>query len=139
MTRPGGSVTAAAGGGAQIYPCDCKSYNGRQCYNCLNGAHDICEGEPRCNKSSANHRRNEIFELINLERDKQDAKWGALPRHLSDVVWLTILMEEVGECAQAILKRDWDNLKAEIIQVATVAVAWLEDSENHDNGSERAG
>jgi NTP pyrophosphatase (non-canonical NTP hydrolase) len=83
--------------------------------------------------------RNEIFELINKERDKQDAKWGALPRHLSDVVWLTILVEEVGECAQAILKCDWSNLKAEIIQVATVAIAWLEDDENHSNGSEKAG
>jgi NTP pyrophosphatase (non-canonical NTP hydrolase) len=83
--------------------------------------------------------RTEIFELINKERDKQDAKWGALPRCLSDMVWLTVLMEEVGECAEAILKRNWGNLKAEIIQVATVAIAWLEDSENHDNGSYKAG
>lgn len=83
--------------------------------------------------------RDEIFELINKERDKQDAKWGALPRHLSDMVWLTILVEEVGECAKAILKLDWHNLKLEIIQVATVAIAWLEDNENHNNGSYKAG
>lgn len=78
-------------------------------------------------------KRHEIFELINLERNKQDKKWGALPKYLSDMVWLTVLMEEVGECAEAILKRDWNNLKLEIIQVATVAIAWLEDDENHDN------
>jgi NTP pyrophosphatase (non-canonical NTP hydrolase) len=83
--------------------------------------------------------RNDIFELINKERYKQDIKWGALPRCLSDMVWLTVLVEEVGECAQAILKRDWNNLREEIVQVATVAVAWLEDSENHNNGSYKAG
>lgn len=89
--------------------------------------------------SESASKRTMMFELINLERDKQDAKWGPLPRHLSDVVWLTVLVEEVGECAQAMLKRDWDNLKLEIIQVATVAIAWLEDSENHNNGSYKAG
>ncbi len=31
-----------------IHPCSCTSYNGGQCYNCLNGAHDICEGEVKC-------------------------------------------------------------------------------------------
>ena len=80
-----------------------------------------------------------IFNLINQERDLQDVKWGALPRYLSDMVWLTILMEEVGECAKAILMRDWSNLKLEIIQVAAVAIAWLEDEENHNNSSYKAG
>jgi NTP pyrophosphatase (non-canonical NTP hydrolase) len=83
--------------------------------------------------------RTDVFELINKERDKQDAKWGALPRCLSDVVWLTILMEEVGECAQAVLKMDWSNLRVEVVQVAAVAIAWLEDKENHSNGSYKAG
>ncbi len=31
-----------------IHPCKCKYYNGKQCYNCLNGAHDICEAQNRC-------------------------------------------------------------------------------------------
>jgi hypothetical protein len=26
-----------------IHPCECRAYNGRQCYNCLNGAHDLCD------------------------------------------------------------------------------------------------
>lgn len=26
-----------------LHPCQCKAYNGGQCYNCLNGAHDICQ------------------------------------------------------------------------------------------------
>ena len=31
-----------------LHPCKCTSYNGQQCYNCLNGAHDICGGTPKC-------------------------------------------------------------------------------------------
>jgi len=31
-----------------IYPCKCKAYNGGQCYNCLNGAHHICEARGGC-------------------------------------------------------------------------------------------
>lgn len=25
-----------------IHPCNCREYNGKQCYNCLNGAHSLC-------------------------------------------------------------------------------------------------
>lgn len=32
----------------QIHPCNCKEYNGGQCYNCLNGAHKYC---PSCSKT----------------------------------------------------------------------------------------
>jgi len=32
----------------QIHPCSCTSYNGKQCYNCLNGAHEICEAKIKC-------------------------------------------------------------------------------------------
>lgn len=83
--------------------------------------------------------RRNIYTLIDIEREKQDAKWGDLPRRLQDLLWLSILVEEVGEVAQAILKRDWINLKEEIIQVAAVAIAWLEDEENHNNGSYKEG
>lgn len=31
-----------------IHPCKCTDYNGDQCYNCLNGAHDICEARKKC-------------------------------------------------------------------------------------------
>jgi hypothetical protein len=34
-----------------IHPCTCTNYNGGQCYNCLNGAHDICEARPKCGKA----------------------------------------------------------------------------------------
>lgn len=71
-----------------------------------------------------------IFTLITIERQRQDAKWGAL-RQMPNEVWLTILAEEVGEAAQAALKRNESNLIPELIQVAAVAVAWLEALEEH--------
>jgi hypothetical protein len=59
------------------------------------------------------------------ERDRQDSKWGS-QRHLSDREWLTILVEEVGEAAKDILDEKPDGLKTEVMQVAAVALAWLE-------------
>ena len=44
----------------------------------------------------------------------------------ADLLRLTVLTEEVGEVGRAILDRDHPNLRAELIQVAAVAVAWLE-------------
>lgn len=32
----------------ELHKCDCKEYNGGQCYNCLNGAHKYC---PACSKT----------------------------------------------------------------------------------------
>ena len=32
-----------------IHPCNCNNHNsGDQCYNCLNGAHNICSAETKC-------------------------------------------------------------------------------------------
>jgi NTP pyrophosphatase (non-canonical NTP hydrolase) len=59
------------------------------------------------------------------ERGNQLKKWG-VQRH-TDAVWLTILHEETGEAARAILEADEENLRAELIQVAAVAAAWIED------------
>ena len=69
--------------------------------------------------------RQEIVELIILERARQDKKWGA-DRELSNYVWLAILIEEVGEAGKAILDKDLDNLKEELIQCIAVIFAWLE-------------
>lgn len=70
-----------------------------------------------------------IFNEIEKERKRQDAKWGPIPRNLTMYEWLTILMEEVGEAAEAILNNDIDNLYGELIQIAAVAVAILEEIE----------
>lgn len=69
-----------------------------------------------------------------MERAKQDAKWGE--QNHPDLEWFAILMEEVGEAAQCISevhinptdKSDeyYDLLEYELIQIAAVAVAWVE-------------
>ena len=75
---------------------------------------------------------------VRVERARQDAKWGA-DRSQPDAIWLAILTEEVGESAEEVLALDWadgdpkaqrmirtNRLRAELIQVAAVAVAWVE-------------
>lgn len=63
------------------------------------------------------------------ERQRQDEKWGRLaqrrlevPRHM----WMSILMEEVGELAEAFLEQDRDEAYGEAMQVAAVAVTIME-------------
>lgn len=60
------------------------------------------------------------------ERARQDAKWVDQSHH-RDTTWLTILTEEVGEVAKAILQcSSYEELYRELVQVAAVAVAWME-------------
>ena len=64
------------------------------------------------------------MEKIQAERQRQDDKWGA-DRMLDNYVWLAILTEEVGEAAEATLK-ELPEVEKEVVQIAAVAVAWLE-------------
>jgi len=83
-----------------------------------------------------------MSEMINVlvdvghERDAQDEKWGDQSGH-SDLEWLAILAEEFGEVAhdanELHFRPDSDELddalacmRRELIQVAAVAVAWVE-------------
>lgn len=73
--------------------------------------------------------RSEVIRLVLEERDRQDAKWGKQDHH--DFVWNAILGEEKGEVEKALLEHyhgdDFrERIKEEIIQVAAVAIAWLE-------------
>lgn len=72
-----------------------------------------------------------VLQEINLERQRQDKKWG-VQRHEYGT-WLKILVEEVGEVAQAMQTNDgWgketdaDDLYTELIHVAAVAGAMAE-------------
>lgn len=70
------------------------------------------------------------------ERTKQDGKWGE--QNHQPQFWMGILMEEVGELAQAVnetvfnngpeerAKGGYANMRAEAVQVAAVAVAFIE-------------
>jgi NTP pyrophosphatase (non-canonical NTP hydrolase) len=89
--------------------------------------------------------RYEVANKIIKERFRQDAKWG-LQRH-DYGTWLQILVEEVGEVAQAMqTKRGWgkltdaDDLYKELIHVAAVAAAIAEqvlEERDNDEQAER--
>jgi NTP pyrophosphatase (non-canonical NTP hydrolase) len=78
--------------------------------------------------------RDDIFAEITAERERQAAKWDG-PHDwgsgdcssalVSPAVKAAVLAEECGEAARAALDGTLD-LKDELIQVAAVAVAWLE-------------
>ena len=82
--------------------------------------------------------RDSVFALISAERQAQIDKWGH-QRELHPSLWFLSLGEEVGEVANAILElKEFDSdlrertaarahLLEEIVQVAAVAVAWLEE------------
>ena len=72
------------------------------------------------------------------ERTRQNIKWGK--QNHPYTVWLAILMEEVGEVAQAMQegsvhhkKSDAGNLYTELIQVAAVATAIAEQVAEDEN------
>lgn len=77
--------------------------------------------------------RQQIINQINDERDKQDLKWGE-QNHFPER-WVGILGEEYGEFCQAVNetifyngsnKGGYENIRIEAIQVAAVAIAFLE-------------
>jgi len=74
--------------------------------------------------------RERIFQLINAERARQAQKWGqgdCSSLAVDPLVKSAVLTEEVGEVARALLDREpAAQLITELVQVAAVAVAWLE-------------
>ena len=69
--------------------------------------------------------RFDVYTRVADEMNRQREKWGVQRHH--DERWLTILGEEFGEASKAILE-DGD-LDAELIQIAAVAISWLESRE----------
>lgn len=71
----------------------------------------------------------EALKKILKERDRQNVKWGE--QNHDDYRWLAILSEELGEVSQAILHDEFGGeaagtVEEELVQVAAVAVQWLE-------------
>lgn len=58
------------------------------------------------------------------ELQRQEIKWGKQNHSQAD--WFVILGEEVGEVARAIYEKKTDNYREELIQVAAVCMAALE-------------
>ncbi len=66
---------------------------------------------------------------VMVERERQDEKWGE--QNHDPFLYLTVLVEEVGEFAQAALHSRFGGeaatkLRREAVQVAAVAVAIIE-------------
>lgn len=81
-------------------------------------------------KLMADSAQNNILFDIRMERKRQDEKWGSQREH-SGYKWATILGEEFGEACKEVFDADYKGadttkLRAELIQVAAVAVCWLE-------------
>jgi hypothetical protein len=79
--------------------------------------------------------RRQVYALIDDERDRQRMKWFAphdwgwgdcSSPDVAPIVKAVVLSEECGEVAQAVLDKNDDALRDELVQVAAVAVAWLE-------------
>jgi NTP pyrophosphatase (non-canonical NTP hydrolase) len=75
--------------------------------------------------------RPETSAKIETERRRQLALFGEEFRSMRQERVLAVLAEEVGELAQAIVKArtidDWRHVETELVHVATVAVAWLDE------------
>lgn len=79
--------------------------------------------------------RDEIVAMIDAERARQSEKWGGphdwgmgdcSSDDVDAIVKAAVLAEECGEVARAVLDSDDGALTDELVQVAAVAVAWLE-------------
>lgn len=83
--------------------------------------------------------RDEAYALIGAERDRQEEKWAhthdwgqgsCSSPDVAPTVKAAVLTEECGEVARAVLDRKPDDLRDELVQVAAVAVGWLEGLES---------
>jgi len=79
--------------------------------------------------------RDEIWWAVLEERERQSEKWGGVHAwgtgdcssvRVRPEVKAVVLSEEAGEVSRAVLDGDPSQLRAELVQVAAVAVAWLE-------------
>jgi hypothetical protein len=79
--------------------------------------------------------RADVYSLIDAERVRQAEKWthshewgygDCSSIDVRPIVKAAVLSEECGEVARAVLDHDDRNLRRELVQVAAVAVAWLE-------------
>lgn len=76
-----------------------------------------------------------VYADVHEERERAHAKHGAAGNSREDAAWndaewLPILVEEVGEVAHELTydvqsQRKMDRLRAELVQVAAMACAWI--------------
>lgn len=80
-------------------------------------------------------KRADIYAAIDGERLLQSEKWSGPHKwgegdcsstRVDLTVKAAVLAEECGEVSRAVLDADFSGLREELVQVAAVAVAWLE-------------
>ena len=110
-------------------PYDCGGCGACERRGCL------CKPSRIKGQSMSDYKINlQVLEAIAAERQRQIDKWG-IYKDMPPPTWLMVLGEEFGEaCAAAhdtlydvAGKADEDHLDAELVQVAAVAIAWLEE------------
>lgn len=74
---------------------------------------------------------NRVLLDVMAERARQELLWpDGTCAHMTargeDLACLSVLTEEVGEVARALNEDDGPALREELVQVAAVAIAWLE-------------
>lgn len=125
----------------------CKGCGG-SCIDLAPAAHPMAEHCPDCNGTGLDNGLAKVLREVAAERKAQDARWGdqgglpdgtggpleadiaACARDMCEsaasngaCTWRLILSEEFAE---AIAENDPERLREELIQVAAVAVAWVE-------------
>lgn len=70
----------------------------------------------------------EVVAAIQVERDYQDKKWGALDAQndRDPGEWIATLQEEINEVDDADFRNNTEDFILELVQVAAVAVAALQ-------------
>lgn len=83
----------------------------------------------------------DVYQEITEERKRQDSLW--CEQNHSPLMWNAILAEEVGEASREVCESVWcktdadeaihlQNLRTEMIQVAAVAVAFVESLDRNE-------
>jgi NTP pyrophosphatase (non-canonical NTP hydrolase) len=100
----------------------------------------MTSGGPSRSESAGRTTRGAALLDIADERERQDSKWGGIPgiERRDDHTYAAVLGEEFGEACQAWLQRDPAALREELVQVAAVAVAWIEELDNGGNATRPA-
>lgn len=82
-----------------------------------------------------------VLDEVYAERKRQETKWGE--QNLDPALWLMVLGEEVGEANNAVLETifgnepNLDHYRAELVQVAAVAVRAIENYDRQQENHER--
>jgi len=129
------------------YICDiCGKSNTKENSTIIPAIGHMCKGNPDCTLDISSVKkvfiaRDAIYDVVE-ERRRQDELWGE--QNHEPIIWLGILMEEVGELSQQIiesqhfknrLKEDFNftSMREEAVQVAAVALAIVQSMDRNED------